>query len=190
MSEDAEPLEYVEGPGPGIPELPQLSAEELAQQQAQVQGVPPAAEYPGWEREHIDTFLLGLGQGVHMLIGVAEHDWEMTRVDLERIAPPMQRIANRWEPALRASAYADPFMVAYGVTLWAWRSALERARALKDQEAAQEEQGGGARYERAGAQAAPEEPEGPELDLSEQPTTDFQAVRPLFPQAAQKRWKP
>ncbi len=187
--QEGQPLEYVEGDGPGVRELPQLTVEDLAQAQQQAAGQPAAPEYPGWELEHIETFLLGAGSGIHLLIGVGERDWEMTKADLERIAPPMQRIANRWQPALRASAYADPFMVAYGVTLWAWRSALERARALKDLEAAQQEQGG-ARYERTSS--TPEEPEEPDDQTDQQmgvPGAPFQTPGALFPQAVRPRYR-
>jgi hypothetical protein len=175
----AEPLEYVESPGPGISELPELTEGDLAAAREHI-GEPQVPEYPGWQLEHVETFLLGLGQGIHMLIGVAEHDWEMTRTDLQRIAPPMCRIANRWEPALRASVYADPIMVAYGFAVYGWRSALERARALKDREVLEQPQP--ARYERASAQEEPE-------NAGEPAGGDFQAVSPMFPQAARPRYR-
>lgn len=119
-------LEYVEQAGPGIPELPP--------------GPPPAAAVDPpiepqilWEQEQIETFLKGTGEGLHMLAGVAEHDWRMTQKDLERIAPPLTRIANRYEPVLKLAPVADPLLVAHGFALYGWRSALERQRALRDQ---------------------------------------------------------
>jgi len=126
-------LEYTEGGGPGIVELPadvQFGGEPAPDDQQALPG-----EYPGWEQETVEQFLMGLGAGVHMMIGAAEKDWLMTQRDLERIAPPMTRIANRWEPALRLSPFADPLLVAHGFALYGWRSALERSRALLDQAA-------------------------------------------------------
>jgi hypothetical protein len=144
-------VEYIEERGPGIPELPS---------DVQLGGAPApepvAPVYPGWEEQTVEQFLLGFGAGVHMLIGQAESDWLMTRKDLERIAPPMTRIANRWEPALRLSPYADPLLVAHGMALYGWRSALERARALRDRQE-QAEASPRARYERA-PEGSPEEP--------------------------------
>jgi hypothetical protein len=180
MTPVAEPLEYVEGPGPGIAELPEQTEGDLQQGAEELRG-GAQPEYPGWQLDHVETFLMGLGSGIHMLIGQSEHDWEMTRADLERIAPPMMRIANRWQPALRASVYADPFMVAYGFALYGWRSALERARAIKDREAALEG-APAAGYARPG-----DDNLDVEVDAGEQPTEEFQAVEPMFPSAAVPR---
>ena len=168
----AEPLEYVEGPGPGVTELPELAT---ADEVLHAPGAP--REYPGWRREHIDIFLQGFGSGLHLLLGQGEEDWLMTQTDLERIAPPLERMANRYEPTLRASEYADPPQAAFGITLYTWRSLLEAARAKKDAEAAQ---GDAAHYERPHAQAT-EPPDGAEEDLL--------AHRPMFPQAAIPRYK-
>jgi hypothetical protein len=122
-------LEYLEDHGPGIPELP-----EGAPSPDGAAGVVEPPQFPGWEQDTIEQFLRGTGAGIHMLIGAAESDWKMTRADLDRIAPPLTRIANRWEPALRLSPLADPFLVAHGFALYGWRSALERQRALRDRE--------------------------------------------------------
>jgi hypothetical protein len=127
---DLAEVDYLEESGPGITELPAAGA---VPQPSPLGGEPPP-QYPGWEQETIETFLQGFGSGVHMLIGQSEKDWMMTKKDLERIAPPLTRIANRWEPALRLSPVADPLLVAHGFALYGWRSALERQRALRDQE--------------------------------------------------------
>jgi hypothetical protein len=121
-------IDYVEQRGPGIPEItapPALPAGELDQQPE------PASIYPGWEPETVEQFLSGTGHGLHLLIGAGEKDWLMTRTDLDRIAPPLTRILNRYEPSLRASVYADPLLVAHGLGLYGWRSALQRQAALR-----------------------------------------------------------
>lgn len=126
----SEPLElaYVEESGPGIPELPS----EVQMGGAPVPDMPQVL--PGWEEDTVRQFLMGGGAGIHLMIGQGEKDWLMTEADLNRIAPPMTRIMNRWEPALKLSPYADPLLVAHGMALYGWRSALERARAIKDKQ--------------------------------------------------------
>lgn len=138
--------------------------------------------YPGWSQEHFETVLSGFGSGMHMLLGQTDQDWLMTKEDLDRIAPPMTRIANRWQPALRASTYADPFLVAYGLTLYTWRSMLERARAMRDAEPAPDPDAPRARYERS-PEAAQDDAQGaPGEDLE-----PFMAPGAMFPSAAQPR---
>jgi hypothetical protein len=174
----AEPLEYTEGAGPGIPELPEMTAEDAAAAQ-NAGGEVLAPEHPGWELEHMELLLNGIGEGLHLLWGIDDEDWKMTRRDLERMAPPMQRIANRYEPTLRASAYADPIMLGYGGTLYVWRNVLLRARLLRDQ---QEEPAGApaaARYERA-----PDEEPAQGLSPDESEPAEY---RPMFPKAAVRR---
>jgi hypothetical protein len=140
-------VDYVEQAGPGIPELPDAPPSD-----ALPAGQPVAPIYPGWEQGTVEQFLRGTGAGIHMLIGASERDWLMTEKDLERIAPPLTRICNRWEPALRLSPIADPLLVAHGFALYGWRSALERQRALRDQALEHEDlAGAGPRYEPAGA---------------------------------------
>lgn len=154
---EPEEIAYVEERGPGIPELPDTIA--LGGEPApELPGVPA---YPGWEEKTVEQFLMGFGAGTHMLIGVADHDWQMTEKDLERIAPPLTRILNRWEPAVRVSPYADPLLVAHGFGLYGWRSALERQRALRDAQAEQEIAEGTHGYE-TGPSDDVEVPEGPQ----------------------------
>ncbi len=165
-------LEYTEGGGPGIVELPadvQFGGEPAPDDQQALPG-----EYPGWEQETVEQFLMGLGAGVHMMIGAAEKDWLMTQRDLERIAPPMTRIANRWEPALRLSPFADPLLVAHGFALYGWRSALERSRALRDQAAEEAPETAAAGYVRTD-------------DDEDEPEPAFQAVQPYFQDGARPR---
>jgi hypothetical protein len=77
-------VDYVEQPGPGIPELP-AGAPAGVVEDAQLLPV----EVPKWERETIEQLLRGTGAGVHWMWGVSERDWLMTKTDLERIAPPL-----------------------------------------------------------------------------------------------------
>jgi hypothetical protein len=134
-------LDYVEESGPGVVDLSQAPAEEQVPADGMVVEAPPQL----WEQETIEKFLQGTGVGLHMLAGAGEKDWLMTKADLERIAPPLTRIANRYEPLARLSPYGDPLLVAHGFALYGWRSALERKRAMRD---AEEEAGPGDGYER------------------------------------------
>lgn len=148
-------IDYLEAPGagPGIPDLskPPPSGGQPPPPPPPGQEIELSA-FPGWEQATVEQFLEGAGHGLHMLIGVSEQDWQMTRTDLDRIAPPLTRILNRWEPAVRASPYADPILVAYGFGLYGWRSALQRQRALRDMARAEQELD---RYERPTAQPSP-----------------------------------
>lgn len=151
MTPPVQELDYVEGAGPGIPELTGPGAAPG--------GAPPAPgpehpdlERPKWDQETIEQFLRGTGAGIHMLAGVSERDWLMTEKDLERIGPPLTRICNRYEPVLRLAPVADPLLVAHGFGLYGWRSALERQRAMRDMR--EEAAGDGAGYET-----------GPEVDV-------------------------
>ncbi len=172
-------IDYVEEAGPGIPERPELPPATVAGEQAAA-AAAGAAEYPGWQQETIEQFLLGTGEGVHFLIGQAERDWQMTKKDLERIAPPLTRICNRWEPALRLSPAADPLLLAHGFALYAWRSVLEAERAKRDREA--EEDSG---LPQASYQPSP----GPEppAPAGEQETAEMEAVAPYFPESPRAR---
>ena len=131
MDADVDELDYVEGPGPGIPEI---SSDRQLPPPA-VAGELVAPEVPQWEQETIEKFLEGAGAGLHQLLGQGERDWKMTQADLDRIAPPLTRIVNRYEPTARLSPMADPLLVAHGVILYGWRSMLEAKRAERDREA-------------------------------------------------------
>lgn len=167
-------IDYVEESGPGIPELPagplpgELESEPI-----------PVEVYPGWEEKTIEQFLKGGGVGLHMLIGQTERDWLMTEKDLERIAPPLTRIANRYEPALRLSPLADPLLVAHGFVLYAWRSELERRRALRNAEEELERSAGYERVERTEGAPAADEPANAEMP------DDSELAFPESPRATQ-----
>lgn len=156
-------IDYLEpGPGPGVVELPEHVDEPGAQTRVGVDG-EDLALYPGWELDQIEIFLKGIGAGVHELIGQTERDWLMTKADLERMAPPLTRIANRWEPAVRLSPLADPILFTYGGALYTWRNALAMQRARKERRAAEEATGGaGYEYSPPGEDAAV----GSELELA------------------------
>jgi len=135
-------IDYLEnGAGPGVTELP--SAVEQPADTSRVDVVEP--EFPGWDLEHIESLLKGTGAGVHLLLGQNEREWLMTKADLERMGPPLTRIANRWQPALRLSPLADPLLFSYGAVLYVWRNALAMERRKKDRLAAAA--AGGAHYE-------------------------------------------
>jgi len=163
MSDTVE-LDYIEeDAGPGIAEIP--SDLELRGTPGEEQGADaPAEALPGWEQETIEQFLRGTGAGLHMLAGKAERDWLMTEKDLERIGPPLTRIANRYEAVVKLSPMADPLLVAHGMALYGWRSALEAKRAQRD---AEEAELAGPGYDH-GATPTPDEPLDP-ADLVEQP---------------------
>jgi hypothetical protein len=134
--------DYVEESGPGIAELG-------AAERPTLQPPPELLEpIPKWEQATIEQLLKGTGHGIHYLAGVADDDWKMTEEDLERIAPPLTRIANRYNAIQRYAPIADPLLVGHGFVLYAWRSELERQRALRDRRDAPPT-GGGDGYERA-----------------------------------------
>lgn len=123
---------YTASAGPGFDERqtpPEAPTEEA-------QGIGAfAAE---WEQEQVSDWLKNTGALMHAGFGVGEHDWEMTRADLERIAPPATRILNRYQFTKAIAAYSDPAAVAIGTGLWGWRSTLERIAVLQAAREAEE----------------------------------------------------
>jgi hypothetical protein len=124
---------YIAGPGPGFdpssapPPPPDVGEE------------PDVAGFQaGWEEEQVHDWLLNAGGLGHAAFGVAEQDWSMTQADLKRIAPPLTRILNRFEPAAALAAYSDPAAVAMGFGMYGWRSALERTAVLRARARAEE----------------------------------------------------
>jgi hypothetical protein len=92
---------------------------------------------PAVDEQQIRDLLLTGGDGLHLLFGVGELDWVMTQRDLERIAPPLTRIINRYEPLARVAGQSDFLLVAFGSGMYAWRSMLERQAVLQAREAEQ-----------------------------------------------------
>lgn len=137
---------YVAGPGPGFdssipPPPPPQAGEE-----------PELSAFAlGWEESQVHDWLLNAGDLAHAGFGIGESDWAMTKADLERIAPPMTRILNRFEPSRAIAAYSDPAAVAMGFGMYGWRSALERTAVLRARERAKD----------LGVAPAPAGPEGP-----------------------------
>lgn len=86
-----------------------------------------------WEEAQVRDWLTNVGAVAHAGFGVGEHDWEFTKADLARIAPPATRILNRYQPTRVVAAYSDPAAVAIGFGLYGWRSTLERTAVLKGQ---------------------------------------------------------
>jgi hypothetical protein len=172
-------LEYVEEHGPGIPELP---SDVRFGAQAAPDGVPePEVLAPAWEQETVEQLLTGIGGGIHMAWGKAQKDWLMTQTDLQRIAAPMTRILNRYEPTAQLSPYADPLLVAHGFALYGWRSALERQRALRIQEEEPDMQS-------RAAYARPGEHEDVDQELEDEVLEgEVLAPQAMFPQSVRPR---
>lgn len=103
-----------------------------------VLGEPVVATEAKWEEEAVSEHLKMVGSGIHELWGKAEKDWEMTQRDLERIAPPLTRILNRYEPTARLAVASDPLLLGYGMTMYSYRSILQaRAAVAAEREAAE-----------------------------------------------------
>lgn len=99
--------------------------------------VPPGAaaqeapaELVQWEEEVIGGLLGMQGRLLHAGAGVAESDWLYTELDLAAIAPPLTRIANRYEPVRQYAKFGDPITLATALISYATRSLLERRSAL------------------------------------------------------------
>jgi hypothetical protein len=80
----------------------------------------------------------------------------MSERDLERIAPPLTRILNRYEPTSRLAVASDPLLLGYGMTMYSYRSVLQaRAAMAAQREAAEQPEGGGGTYEAVPGTPAP-----------------------------------
>jgi hypothetical protein len=127
---------YVAGAGPGFdaktppPEAP--TAEETQ-----------AAFLEEWQEEQLRDWLRNAGALAHAGFGVGQHDWEFVQADLDRIAPPLTRIFNRWQPSRAAAAYSDPAAAGVGFFMYGWRSTVERTAVLKQRRDAEERAGAG-----------------------------------------------
>lgn len=129
---------FVDDPGPGFnPEEAAAGAEQVRNQEEAEQrqaGLDAFTIEPVAEAK-VRAVLFNVGDGVHAVAGVGEYDWVMTQRDLDRIAPPLTRILNRYDTTRAIAAYSDELAVALGVGLYGWRSALERVAVLRAQEA-------------------------------------------------------
>lgn len=95
-----------------------------------------------WNPEVIEHLLKMKGQALHGAFGVAEADWLYTSADLEAIAPPLTRIANRYDAVRRLAKHADPLAVLVGLSGYSRRSLRERREVLEEEEAEEEAAGG------------------------------------------------
>jgi hypothetical protein len=124
-----EELSYTEGGSPGIVAIDAAAAQDVP---------PPIDEEAKWEEEGVREHLKMAGEGLHLAFGVAEKDWEMSKKDLDRMAGPLTRILNRYEPTARAAVVSDPILLGYGTTMYAYRSLLQRrAVRIAEREAAE-----------------------------------------------------
>jgi hypothetical protein len=82
---------------------------------------------PEWEEDTVRALLTLKGRAIHAGIGVAEQDWRYTELDLAAIAPPLTRIANRYEPVARLAKHADPLILLFAFGGYGVRSLEERA---------------------------------------------------------------
>jgi len=175
MTEDdegggVEELRYTQGPSPGTVDPQPLSEEQQELVDAQI-----AEEQ--WEEESVRQHLLMVGEGIHEVWGVAEKDWEMSSRDLNRIAPPLTRILNRYQPTRAVAEYSDPVLLGWGSFMYASRSVLQaKAAKLKKQE---EEEGVWPLEEEAGYDV----PDGDEPE-QQIPREHMNGLR--FPQAARR----
>lgn len=131
-------IDYAEEPGPGIAEIHQLPVGEQINDVELVDGQAQAVE-EGWLEESVREHLKMVGSGLHLIFGEGETDFEMSTKDEERMAPPLTRMLNRYEPLRRAAEYSDPVLFGYGATMYMYRSMLQRRdAALEKREAAEE----------------------------------------------------
>lgn len=85
-----------------------------------------------WDPDTIESILRLKGRALHSVIGVAEEDWLYTELDLQAIAPPLQRILNRYEPTRALAKHADPLVVGVAFLGYGVRSLEERAAVLRE----------------------------------------------------------
>lgn len=111
----------------------EVAGEQYADEREAAAG--PLFELPEIPEDKVRSVLFVGGDGLHAIAGVGEYDWVMTQRDLERIAPPLTRILNRYDAAKVAAGYSDELSVVVGFGLYGWRSMLERVAVLRAQEA-------------------------------------------------------
>ena len=139
MSDEPEILSYAQDHGPGIPEIPITTGEaQLGDAEEVVEGIGEA-----WIEDSVRDHLKLVGDGLHMMLG-KDHPtaYKMCQEDLDRIAPPLTRIMNRYESLAQFGVVSDPLLLAEGTVLYAGRSMLQvRAakRAAEERREAQRE---------------------------------------------------
>jgi hypothetical protein len=121
-------------------------------------GLQPVLQIPEVTEDQIRAVLGNGGDMLHALVGVGDYDWVMTQADLGRIAPPLTRIVNRYEPLQAAAGFSDEAAVAIGFGMYGWRTALERRSVQRAREQGQHV---------PGEQAGPTAPVGDQGDVPE-----------------------
>lgn len=132
---------FVEDPGPGFdPERADALPGDAPPGPGETPGDRPAGpgpalfEIPEVAEEKVRQALLVGGDGLHAIFGVGDYDWLATQRDIDRIAPPLTSIINRYEPARAIAGRSDELALLVGVGLWSWRSLLERAAVMRERE--------------------------------------------------------
>lgn len=137
----------------------------------------PLEQLAEWEETAIRSLLGVKGRVLHAAAGAAEQDWLYTELDLDAIAPPLTRIANRYEPVRRYAGFSDPVMVFIGMAGYATRSLVEARQA---REAAEGD--GGTRpippAAEAPATAEPPRPDTPPRQAASMPSAPAGAPAP------------
>lgn len=123
-----EPADYLEELGEPPSEPPSEPAIEAPA--VETQETPEVV----WEEETVRGALMAVGAAAHKAWGIAERDWALTQKDLNRIAPPLTRVANRIRPVAALAPAADPLLIAAGFAVYGLRSAVERSEELRRRE--------------------------------------------------------
>jgi hypothetical protein len=110
---------------------PQFDPERAAAEPSPAAPAPEPAPLIEWEEDTIRALLTLKGRALHAGIGVADDDWRYTELDLAAIAPPLTRIANRYEPVQRLAKHADPLILLFALGGYGVRSLEERAAVLR-----------------------------------------------------------
>lgn len=157
---------YVAGSGPGFdPKTPPDIAPPQHEEQRSGAPAGAGAEWTEeWDEDKLRSWLTNVGDGLHEAFGIADRDLAMTQKDLERIAPPLSRVLNRYEPTRAAAQFSDPAAVALGFGMYGWRTTLERVAAKRARE--EHDAHGGAGVAFTGEHAVPgPEPNGDGPDV-------------------------
>ena len=95
---------------------------------------PELALLEGWREETVRELLTTQGHVTHLALRVREANdqetWKHTREDLDRIAPPLTRMLNRYDVTRAAAAAGDEISLAAAVGAYATRNVIARQRLL------------------------------------------------------------